>query len=69
MNTSSSTKSVTITNHLSTALSLSSIPANGNCTVSVKFSPTVAGAVTGALTLTDSALTSPQSVTLTGTGR
>jgi hypothetical protein len=35
----------------------------------VTFSPTGVGAVTGALTFTDSAATSPQVVTLSGTGR
>jgi hypothetical protein len=35
----------------------------------VKFTPTATGAVTGALTFTDSAVTSPQTVSLTGTGK
>lgn len=86
VNTTSSAKSVTVTNRLSTALSLSSvtaspgfivssnscgtsIPAGGNCSVGVKFSPTAAGPASGTLTFTDSALTSPQSVALSGTGR
>jgi hypothetical protein len=46
-----------------------SISAGGTCNVGVTFSPAAAGAVTGALTFTDSALTSPQTMTLTGTGR
>jgi hypothetical protein len=33
------------------------------------FSPTATGSVTGTLTFTDSAVTSPQVVTLSGTGR
>jgi hypothetical protein len=37
--------------------------------VSVVFAPTAKGAATGALTITDSAATSPQTVTLSGTGR
>jgi hypothetical protein len=37
--------------------------------VSVTFSPTATGAVTGTLTFTDSAATSPQTVSLSGTGR
>ena len=86
VNKTSSAKNVTVTNRLSTALSLSSvtasagfmvssnscgtsIPAGGNCSVGVKFSPTAPGPVTGTLTLTDSALTSPQSITLSGTGQ
>jgi hypothetical protein len=84
--TTSSAKTVTVTNHLSAPLSFASIAtaapfaissntcgasiaAGGTCTVGVTFSPTAAGAVTGALTFTDSALTSPQTMTLTGTGR
>jgi hypothetical protein len=82
----SSSKSVTVTNRLSTSLSLASITASAgfvissnscgtslaagaNCTVSVKFAPTAAGTISGSLTFTDSALTSPQSVTLNGTGQ
>jgi phospholipase C len=45
----------------------SSIPGNGHCTISVTFTPTVAGGVKGTLTITDSA-DSPSTVTLTGTG-
>ncbi len=45
-----------------------SIAANGNCSVGVTFTPTALGAATGALTFTDSAITSPQAVTLSGTG-
>ena len=36
------------------------IAAGASCTVGVTFSPTAAGQVTGTLTFTDSALTSPQ---------
>jgi hypothetical protein len=39
-----------------------------SCTVNVTFSPTILGAITGALTFTDGATTSPQLVKLTGTG-
>jgi len=45
-----------------------SVSAGGNCTISVTFVPTSAGASTGALTITDSASNSPEMVTLTGTG-
>jgi hypothetical protein len=38
------------------------------CTLSVTFSPTAAGARTGSLTVVDNAASSPQSLTLTGTG-
>jgi hypothetical protein len=46
----------------------SSLAANSNCTINVTFNPRALGAVTGALTLNDSAGTSPQLVKLTGTG-
>jgi hypothetical protein len=38
------------------------------CTIGVTFTPTAAGVRSGALTLTDNAANSPQTVTLTGTG-
>ncbi|MDT7762997.1 MAG: hypothetical protein QOC63_2417, partial [Mycobacterium sp.] len=44
----------------------SSIAANGSCTVSVKFSPTAAGARTGSLTINAGGVTN--TVSLTGTG-
>jgi sugar lactone lactonase YvrE len=44
------------------------LPAAGKCTVGVTFSPRTVGAITGTLTFTDNALTSPQKVTLSGTG-
>ncbi len=45
-----------------------SIAAGASCTVSVTFKPTVAGAETGNLVLTDGDSTSPQTISLTGTG-
>jgi hypothetical protein len=51
---------------------LAGVPAGqttgGSCTVNVGFSPTTTGPFTGTLTLTDSDTSSPQKVTLTGTG-
>ena len=44
------------------------IPANSICTLGVAFSPIATGAVTGDLTLTYGAGSSPQVVTLSGTG-
>jgi hypothetical protein len=38
------------------------------CTITVTFSPTTSGSLPGSITITDSASTSPQSVTLSGTG-
>jgi len=46
----------------------SSVPPNASCTLRVTFNPSAGGARTGAVTITDSAEGSPQSVTLTGTG-
>src|SRR2546430_1025835 len=42
--------------------------AGANCMISVTFTPTVAGARTGTLTITDNAGGSPQTVSLTGNG-
>jgi hypothetical protein len=80
----SSAKSVTLSNTGSAALSLTSIAASGDfaqtntcgsslaasgtCTINVTFTPTASGTRTGAITLTDNAADSPQSVALTGTG-
>jgi len=41
---------------------------NGNCTISVTFTPTATGSRTAAVTITDNATGSPQTITLTGTG-
>ena len=46
----------------------SGLSAGGSCTINVVFSPTVAGARSGSVTITDSDQTSPQTVTLSGTG-
>jgi hypothetical protein len=45
-----------------------SVAASASCTISVTFTPTAGGARTGALTVTDNAPGSPQTVTLSGTG-
>jgi Abnormal spindle-like microcephaly-assoc'd, ASPM-SPD-2-Hydin len=45
------------------------IPANSICTLGVEFSPTVTGAISGDLTLSDAAVSSPEVVSLTGTGQ
>ena len=46
----------------------SSVPAGGNCTISVTFTPTAIGSRTASVTITDNAAGSPQTVSLTGTG-
>ena len=45
-----------------------SLAAGATCTVSVEFKPAAAGALTAALSIADSAVGSPQTVPLTGTG-
>jgi len=45
-----------------------SLAAGANCIVGVTFTPAATGATTGALSFTDSALNSPQTVNLSGTG-
>jgi hypothetical protein len=44
------------------------LPPNSSCTIGVTFTPTAAGAQAGALTLTDTAVGSPQTIKLNGTG-
>ncbi len=46
----------------------SSVAAGGSCTIGVTFQPTVMGARTGRLTVTDNISDSPQSVALSGQG-
>lgn len=45
-----------------------SVAAGGNCTVGITFTPSLAGAETASVSITDNASGSPQSVTLSGTG-
>jgi hypothetical protein len=74
----------TLANYQSTTLSITSVTVSGDfaqtntcgtsllsnskCTISTTFTPTVAGARTGVVTITDNATTSPQTINLTGTG-
>ena len=46
----------------------SSLAANAQCSIIVTFAPTVAGAQSGTITMTDSAANSPQVVSVKGTG-
>jgi hypothetical protein len=46
----------------------SSLAVNTNCTISITFTPSVSGARTGTITLTDSSADSPQILALSGTG-
>jgi hypothetical protein len=45
-----------------------SIPANGQCTITVTFTPTTTGPQTGTVNINDSASNSPQTISLTGSG-
>ncbi len=44
------------------------LPASSSCEISVSFTPNTNGSLTGALTITDDAANSPQTVSLSGTG-
>lgn len=46
----------------------STLAVSSSCTVNVTFTPTIVGAVSGAITITDNAAKSPQIVSLSGTG-
>ena len=45
-----------------------SLTANSSCTIKISFKPTASGTRSGTLAITDNALGSPQTVTLSGTG-
>jgi len=84
LNTSSAAQSITVKNTGSAGLTVSSVkvsgdfgesdncaavvPAAGSCAISVTFTPTVAGARTGSVTISDNAIPATQTVTLSGTG-
>ncbi|HXH51095.1 MAG TPA: SBBP repeat-containing protein, partial [Terriglobia bacterium] len=79
-----STQSVTLTNPAQSPLDISSMQAVGDytelntcgsvvdpgasCTINISFAPTAVGTSVGTVTITDTGLGSPQSITLTGTG-
>jgi hypothetical protein len=46
----------------------SSVAAGASCTIAVNFTPTAVGARTASVTITDNAIDSPESVSLTGSG-
>jgi hypothetical protein len=82
--TSSSAQAITLTNIGTAVVSISGIAASGDfsqantcggtlainatCQVSIVFTPTAIGQRTGTLTVSDNATSSPQTVTLSGTG-
>jgi Abnormal spindle-like microcephaly-assoc'd, ASPM-SPD-2-Hydin/Beta-propeller repeat len=79
-----STQTVTLTNPAQSPVDISSIQAGGDysetntcgsvvnpgasCTISISFTPSAAGTSVETVTITDTGLGSPQSITLTGTG-
>jgi Cep192 domain 4/Beta-propeller repeat len=81
---STSTQTVTLTNPAQSPLDISSIRAGGDysetntcgsvvnagasCALSVSFTPSAPGTSVGTMTITDTGLGSPQTITLTGTG-
>ncbi len=82
--TVSASQTITLTNSGSAALNIASIAVSGpfssggtcatsvaagsNCTITIAFSPTVAGSATGVLTISDNTPTSPHTISLSGTG-
>jgi alpha-tubulin suppressor-like RCC1 family protein len=88
LDTSSTSREVTLASTGTTDLNISSITITGSnpsdfartshcpaslapghaCTIDVQFTPSQTGALTAAVTITDNALSSPQTVTLSGTG-
>ena len=84
IDTASASQKVTLTNTGAGTLTIASIATTGdysqtntcgtslgagaNCAINVVFTPTTTGARHGTVVVTDNATTSPQSVTLTGTG-
>ncbi|MGA8234205.1 MAG: choice-of-anchor D domain-containing protein, partial [Candidatus Acidiferrales bacterium] len=52
----------------STCKAATTLTPGAKCTLVVTFTPAAKGSLTGQITLTDNALNSPQTVTLSGTG-
>jgi FG-GAP-like repeat/Cep192 domain 4/Abnormal spindle-like microcephaly-assoc'd, ASPM-SPD-2-Hydin/HYDIN/CFA65/VesB-like, Ig-like domain len=81
---SSAAETITVTNTASSVLNINGVTASGDfsqtntcsaplpagisCTISVTFTPTAAGERSGAISITDNATGSPQTVALSGTG-
>jgi len=84
VNTISAGQKITLTNTGTASVSITSIAASGDfdqintcgtsvaagasCSITVKFKPTTLNTRTGSITVTDNATSSPQTVSLTGTG-
>jgi hypothetical protein len=85
VNTTSADQTVTLSNSGSSAVTITSVAVSGDfaqtyncgsslaagssCAINVTFTPTATGARTGTLTVTDSDPSSPQTVSLSGTGQ
>jgi len=70
-NTGTASTSITVaasTNYGQTNNCGTTLGAGATCTINVTFSPTSTGSLPGSVTITDSAATSPQTVSLSGTG-
>jgi len=70
-NTGTASTSITVapsTNYSQTNTCGASLGGGVTCTINVSFAPTTSGSLPGTITITDSAATSPQTVTLSGTG-
>jgi hypothetical protein len=84
VNTTSAAKGIKLTNNTGTKLTISKITASANfaqtnncgvggaaggtCAISVTFTPTTTGVLTGTITVADNATGNPQTIPLTGTG-
>lgn len=84
VNTTSAAKTIKLTNNTGAKLTITRIAASanfsqtntcgtggangGSCVITVTFTPTAAGVLTGTISVTDNVSTSPQTVPLTGTG-
>lgn len=63
------TVAITGTGYTQTNTCGATLAAGAACKITVTFAPTVVGAETGSVTITDSAANSPQTITLTATGQ
>jgi hypothetical protein len=62
------TVSISASGDFSQTNNCGTLNAGASCTVNVSFAPTAVGIISGAITITDTAANSPQTVSLTGTG-
>jgi hypothetical protein len=60
--------SIAVTGDFAQTNTCSSVTSGGSCTIDVTFTPLASGTLTGDITITDSEIDSPQTISLTGTG-